>query len=236
MLSWGLWDGDGRDFIATFQKLTRPMTHRPGGSGDGFRPLGSGMRERSLGWTTRVAVPAGRGSCERAHPELKQSTARVHRTTFTGTSTPRSAREHWLRWASQGIPTRSEMAERLKEIRDSSDALRDLSQSELMAEAGVVYKALAGSMASGSSTSDLSPAQIRTEFRTRTRIAAHRRGLAPSCRRFRWCSHLGQIPTICSLDRRLRSPLVCSKPSGTKRGRLHRRHTANRSERSHRAV
>ena len=63
-----------------------------------------------------------------------------------------------------GNPTRSEMVERLKEIRDGSDALGELSQSELMAEAGVVYKALAGSMASGSSTSDLSPAQIRTEF------------------------------------------------------------------------
>ena len=61
-------------------------------------------------------------------------------------------------------PTRSEMVERLKEIRDGSDALGELSHSELMAEAGVVYKALAGSMASGSSTSDLSPAQIRTEF------------------------------------------------------------------------
>ena len=63
-----------------------------------------------------------------------------------------------------GNPTRSEMVERLKEIRDGSDALGDLSQSELMAEAVVVYKALAGSMASGSSTSDLSPTQIRTEF------------------------------------------------------------------------
>lgn len=63
-----------------------------------------------------------------------------------------------------GNPTRSEMVERLKEIRDGSDVLAELSQSELMAEAGVVYKALAGSMASGSSTSDLSPAQIRIEF------------------------------------------------------------------------
>ena len=63
-----------------------------------------------------------------------------------------------------GNPTRSEMVDRLKEIRDGSDALGELSQSELIAEAGVVYKALAASMASGSSTSDLSPAQIRTEF------------------------------------------------------------------------
>ena len=63
-----------------------------------------------------------------------------------------------------GNPTRSEMVERLKEIRDDSESQGGLSEGELMAEAGVVYKALAESMASGSSTSDLSPVQIRTEF------------------------------------------------------------------------
>ena len=63
-----------------------------------------------------------------------------------------------------GDPSRSELVDRLKKLRDGSESQGELTQNQPMAEAGVVYKALARSISSGVSTSDMNASQIRTEF------------------------------------------------------------------------
>ena len=61
-----------------------------------------------------------------------------------------------------------------------------------MAEAGVVYKALAGLMASGSSASDLSPVQIRTEFGRRPGLLLTDMGWLPPAAVFSGAPILGK--------------------------------------------
>ena len=62
-----------------------------------------------------------------------------------------------------GDPRRSELVARLKDLRDASEK-RGLAANELTRETGVVYKALARSLTTASSRSDLSEAQLRAEF------------------------------------------------------------------------
>jgi len=64
-----------------------------------------------------------------------------------------------------GDPTRSELVDRLRRLRDGSDGLeaRSLHRS-LQREVAIVYQALARDLALTTTRSDLSPAQLRSEF------------------------------------------------------------------------
>ena len=92
-----------------------------------------------------------------------------------------------------GDPSRSELVDRLKELRDESGVHAGATGDHLVAEAGIVYRALAESLVAGTSTSDLTQSQLRTEFSRRPGLLLTDRGWLPSSSVFKGPPILGSF-------------------------------------------
>ncbi len=90
-----------------------------------------------------------------------------------------------------GDPSRSELVNRLKELRDPSGIPAGTTGQHMIAEAGIVYRALAESLVVGTSTSDLTQSQLRTEFGRRPGLLLTDHGWLPSSSVFRGPPILG---------------------------------------------
>ena len=92
-----------------------------------------------------------------------------------------------------GDPSRSELVDRLKELRDESGVHAGTTGHHLGAEAGIVYRALAESLAAGTSTFDLTQSQLRTEFSRLPGLLLTDRGWLPSLSVFKGPPILGSF-------------------------------------------
>ena len=92
-----------------------------------------------------------------------------------------------------GDPSRSELVNRLKELRDESGVHAGTTGHHLMAETGIVYRALSESLAAGTSTSDLTVSQLRTEFNRPPGLLLTNHGWLPSSNVFKGPPILGDF-------------------------------------------
>ena len=95
-----------------------------------------------------------------------------------------------------GDPTRSELLDRLKELRDDPRDDDELTATELKSETAVVYKALAESLKTAGTTSNVSPTQLRRDFEALPGLLYTNLGWQPSQRVFRGPPILGQYKSF----------------------------------------
>ena len=91
-----------------------------------------------------------------------------------------------------GDPTRSELLGRLKELRDDSGDDDQLTETEVKSETAVVYKALAESLRTPGTPSNVSQAQLRREFEAFPGLLYTNMGWQPSQSVFRGTPILGR--------------------------------------------